>query len=163
MRAFFYRHWSTIAQVIFALALVYGLFCLAGCGSLRRTAYVGSGAGIGAAAGSLAGPAGAIGGAAIGGAVTSAVVEADATQDRVDDLQDRFYPAPANYTPPPSAPWWHFEWVPLWLWVALAVWLYLKWPRILDALTGKEPRGDALLRAIGLRTHRHAVKAKGTA
>jgi len=120
---------------------------LASCGSLRRTALVGGGSAIGAAAGSLAGPAGAIGGAAVGGAITSSVVESDAAADRADRLEDRVYP-PMPYEPAPARE------LPHWGWLLAGLWLWLRRAHLADALTGREPRWDAILRALGLRTHK---------
>jgi len=120
---------------------------LASCGSLKRTALVGGGSALGAAAGSLAGPAGAIGGAAVGGAITSSVVESDAAADRADRLEDRVYP-PVPYEPKPARELPHLGWL------LGGLWLWLRRAHLADALTGREPRWDAILRALGLRTHK---------
>jgi uncharacterized protein YegP (UPF0339 family) len=134
------------------LALV--LMLVTACAAFKQTVVVGTGAGVGAGVGALvAGPAGAIGGAIIGGSVTSAVVESDRSQARVERLEAR---APQPREPEPWSP----ADVPWGYWLA-ALWVYLRRAHLADALTGKEPRMDAILRALGLRTHKTPVPGRG--
>ena len=155
-------NWKQEARVVvesfgFAFVLVVLVWAFASCGSLKRMGLVGGGAGVGAAAGSLAGgPAGAIGGAIIGGGVTSAVVEADRSEDSVVRLEDKLAGRPPQ--PEPLIPPWitGIPW-PTWL---LALWAWLRRAHLAAAFTGKEPRWDAVLRALGLRTHRTPIPAK---
>lgn len=130
------------------------LLLLVGCSAFKRTAWVGGGSGAGAAAGSLLGPGGAIGGAVVGGAVTSSVVESDASAERADRMETRLYgaPQPQPGSSTPHVPWW------AWL---VALWVWLRRAHLLSALTGSEPRLDAILRALGLRTHKTPIKKGG--
>jgi Outer membrane lipoprotein len=141
------------------VALLFGLVAIlivaacCSCGALKRSGLVGGGSALGAGAGlALGGPGGAIAGGAIGAMATSAVVEADATNDRAEALTDRLSGAPRP-PPPPETPWYAHPW--LWL-LALLAWL--KRAHLLDMLTGKNPRFDALLRTLGLRTSRTPVR-----
>lgn len=144
---------TTIAITAVAALL---LWFACSCTSFKRTAMVGGGAGAGAAIGSLAGPGGTIGGAIVGGAVSSAVVDSDILQDRTEKLEDRLYGGP----PPPRLPVppWYTQ-IPWWTWL-IVLWLYLRRAHLWDALTGKEPRLDAIMRALGLRTHHTPIPSK---
>lgn len=154
MRAFVYKHWADIvgwgtAIVVFVAIVMLG--GLGACNSIKRTSIVGGGAGGGAAVGALVGgPVGAIGGAVVGGAVASAVVESDIAEERTERLEDHLAGRPL---PPEPTP---LERVPLWGWIA-AGWAWLRRAHIADALTGKEPRFDAIMRALGLRTHKTPI------
>ena len=141
----------------FKYVVMLGLLVLvSACASLQRTGIVGGGAGAGAAAGSLLGPVGAIGGAVVGGAVTSAVADSQASQDRADRMEDKLYYSPQM---PPPGPFDRFRW-----YYGLAgLWVWLRRAHLMDALTGKEPRWDAILRALGLRTHRTPIPSKRVA
>lgn len=145
--------WFLIVGVTTALAMI-----LLSCDSLKRPTLVGGGAGGGAAVGTLvAGPAGAIGGAVVGGVVASAIVETDIAADKQERLEDKIISA-SNGKPPPPEPW-LIERVPWWGWL-VALWLWLRRAHLSDALTGKEPRMDAILRALGWRTHRTPIPAR---
>jgi hypothetical protein len=146
------KRYLSLAGIIGAmLAVLFLLYWLTGCASLRRTSMVGGGAGGGAAIGALAGgPVGAIGGAVVGGAVASAVVDSDHEAERADRLENKLGGIP---TPPPP-PWW--AQIPWWTWLA-ALWVWLRRAHLADALTGKEPRWDAVLRALGVRTHKTPI------
>lgn len=144
--------WFLVVVVVGALAMI-----LASCNSLKRAGMTGGGAAGGAAVGALAaGPAGAIGGAAIGGAAASAFVESDIAEERAERLEDHLAGRPLP--PPPPEPW-LIERVPWWFWLA-ALWWWLRRGHLTDAVTGANPRFDAILRALGLRTHRTPIPAK---
>lgn len=134
------------------------LFLLAvSCNGLKRAGMTGGGAAGGAAVGGLAaGPVGAIGGAAIGGAAASAFAETDIAEERAERLEDHLAGRPL---PPPAPEPWLIERVPWWGWLVV-LWIYLRRAHLSDALTGKGPRMDAILRALGLRTHRTPIPAK---
>ena len=125
-----------------------------GCNSLKRLSMVGGGAAGGAAAGTLVGgPPGAIAGAAIGGAGASAFVESDIAEERAERLEDHLAGRPL----PPEPPLW--ERVPVWGWLA-GLWAWLRRAHLASAITGSEPRLDAILRALGLRTHKTAIPVR---
>ena len=145
--------WTMLFTLFMAVILWWAL---AGCGSLRRTAWVGGGSGAGAAVGSLAGPGGAIGGAVLGGAVTSAVVESDASSDHVERLESKLAGAPYRPPPPPEPP--GLLGIAWWWWAIGAYFLWLRRSHIISAINGREPRIDAVLRAVGVRTHRTPTK-----
>ena len=156
MKRWIYHHWPDITAY-FVVILI--LLCALACGSLKRATLVGGGAGAGAGVGAIvAGPpgavAGAIGGAVVGGSVTSAIVESDANGERAERLEDKLADRPP--TPPP--PW--YAQIPWWAWL-VAAWVWLRRAHLADALTGKEPRLDAVLRALGLRTHKTPIPRKG--
>lgn len=44
-----------------------------------------------------------------------------------------------------------------WFWIVVIAVVWLKWRHILDFITGASPRFDALLRTLGLRTHKTPV------
>ena len=137
-----------------ALSLFLLLSLCSGCTSLKRTSLVGGGAGVGAAGGALvAGPAGAIGGAVIGGAAASAMVESDIAEGRTERLEDKLTGVPRVPEPP-----WYMR-IPWWTWL-IVLWVYLRRAHLADALTGKEPRMDAILRALGWRTHHTPIPPK---
>lgn len=148
--------WLVIAGTIgIGIASALLVFWLAGCGSLKRTTIVAISAGSGAVLGSPLGPPGMVGGATVAGGIASAVVEADASEDRAERATDKLGGMPV---PKPGVFDW-FEW-----WYALVgAWVWLRRAHLMDALTGKEPRGDAILRALGLRTHRTPIPAKRVA
>jgi hypothetical protein len=149
--------WIGVLSVFILLALALG------CNSLKRLSMVGGGAAGGAAAGTLVGgPPGAIAGAAIGGAGASAFVESDIAEERAERLEDHLaYRGPSDgFRPPPEPPLW--ECVPVWGWLA-GLWAWLRRAHLADALTGKEPRMDAILRALGWRTHKTTIPKKGGA
>lgn len=136
------------ALILVALAL--------GCNSLKRLSMVGGGAAGGAAAGTLVGgPPGAIAGAAIGGAGASAFVESDIAEERAERLEDHLAGRPLP-PPAPEPPFW--ERVP-WGWLA-GLWAWLRRAHLASAITGSEPRLDAILRALGLRTHKTAIPVR---
>lgn len=143
--------WIGVLSVFILLALALG------CNSLKRLSMVGGGAAGGAAAGTLVGgPPGAIAGAAIGGAGASAFVESDIAEERAERLEDHLAGRPLP-PPAPEPPLW--ERVPVWGWLA-GLWAWLRRAHLADALTGKEPRMDAILRALGLRTHKTAIPTR---
>lgn len=47
-----------------------------------------------------------------------------------------------------------------WFWIVALVVVWLKWRHILDFITGQSPRFDALLRTLGLRTHKKPIPIK---
>jgi hypothetical protein len=143
------RRTMCVAAIAAGLIMAYWM---SACVSLKRTGSVAGGAAGGAAVGSLAGPVGAIGGAAVGGALASAVVDADIEHGHSNHLEGRLGP------PPPPPPW--YTEIPWWYYLA-ALWVWLRRAHLMDALTGKEPRLDAILRALGIRTHKTPIPGKG--
>jgi len=144
--------WFLVVGVVGALAMI-----LFSCNGLKRAGMTGGGAAGGAAIGGLAGgPVGAIGGAAVGGAAASAFAENDIAEDREKRLENHLAGRPLP-PPPPEPPLW--ERVPLWGWLA-GLWAWLRRAHLASAITGKEPRLDAILRALGLRTHKTPIPAR---
>lgn len=142
------------AHTLLSAVLVIALLLLTGpaCGSMGSAALVGGGSGVGAVIGAVAaGPPGAVGGAALGGALSSAFVENDAAKARVKALEGKIYP---NFLPqaPPTTPTPGLLGIAWWWWL-IAVWVWLKKTHIWAVIFGNEPRWDAILRALGLRTH----------
>lgn len=149
-----------IHVVLLMAAVGILLACALGaCGALKRSLLVGGAAGLGATAGTaLAGPPGGVAGAVVLGTAANGVVEADAREKHADALEERVYvDCPPRMPEPPPPPW--YARVPLWGWLALLV-LWLKRSHVWDALTGRQPRFDAILRAIGWRTHRWRPKLR---
>ncbi len=143
--------------LIFVASFCLGalIYSLCGCASLKRTGVVSAGAATGAAVGSLASPVGALVGAAIGGGAASAIVDSDIMQARAEKAEDRLYSAPPErrYTPPPEKAWWRQ--VPWWAWALAYLYLaYRNRAHLMDFLFEKGGRWDAILRALGLRTHK---------
>lgn len=143
-------------RTVWFLLLLAGIALLFSCGALKRSGLVGGGGALGAGAGlALGGPGGAVAGAAVGAMATSAVVEADASNDRAD----AYAAAGRPYVPPAPEPSW-FARQPWWIWL-LALWLWLRRAHLWSAITGKEPRWDAILRALGIRTHKKPIPQQG--
>ena len=154
MRAFLSRHWYNVAVVGLFLTVLYCVLFLAGCAVIGRTGSVAAGAAAGAAAGSLAGPAGTIGGAAVGGALAHAIVESDASSDRAERLETRLGGTPrAEPAPSHLARYWLHYLVALYL-------LFRNRAHIMDAITGRSPRFDAVLRTLGFRTSKTPIPAR---
>lgn len=137
--------------VVSALTATLLFAACCSCGALKRSGLVGGGAAVGAGAGlALGGPAGAVGGAAVGAGLTNAVVEADASGERADAYAQAGRP---NVPVPPRAtP--SFLGIAWWWWLLGAYFVYLRRAHLLDMLTGKAPRFDAALRAVGWHTHK---------
>lgn len=149
-------------DILTSLVIATGLlvllwWALAGCASLKRSALVGGGAGAGAAVGTLVGGPGlgTIGGAVVGGTVSSAVVDGDRSEQMAKDALD--LPRREPTAPAPEPPW--YDRIPWWAWL-IAQWIFLRRAHILDAVTGHNPRFDAILRALGIRTHKTPILPK---
>jgi hypothetical protein len=124
------RTYVAITALIFALVIAAAIVS---CESVKRTGTVGLGAALLAALGLLASPLVSVVGAFIGAILAFGIVEGA----RADGLEQ------ARTAVLHSIPWW------IWL---FALWLFLKWARILDWI--KKRRWDEFLRMVGLRTHR---------
>lgn len=143
---------------ILVSAIAATLLCGAvSCNGLKRSLIVAGSAGAGAVPGlAMGNPVLAAGGAAVSGGAASAIVERDAAEERAERLEDHLAGRPL---PPPAPEPWLIERVPWWGWL-VALWVWLRRAHFADALTGKEPRMDAILRALGLRTHKTPIPAK---
>lgn len=130
-----------------------------------RAGEVAVGSTAGAAVGSVAGPVGALVGAAVGGGMTHAIVENQQQSGRIDDLEaenqrlrDALARAGGKVPEAPTAPTW-WQRIPWWGWISLIV-AWLKRAHLIDMLTGNNPRLDAFLRLVGLRTANTPVPEK---
>jgi hypothetical protein len=131
------RTYVAITALIFALVIAAAIVS---CESVKRTGTVGLGAALLAALGLLASPLVSVVGAFIGAILAFGIVEGA----RADGLEQ------ARTAVLHSSPW-HLPTIPWWIWL-FALWLFLKWARILDWI--KKRRWDEFLRMVGLRTHR---------
>lgn len=149
-RLAFERFKVILISVVVCLLLGLALW---GCGALKRSGLIGGGAAVGAGAGTLmAGPVGGIGGAAIGAAVSSAVVEADTSSKRADSYAAVGRP---YVPPPPETPWYLTP--KGWAALGALYWAWLRRAHLMDLATGKAPRLNAILCAIGIRTHKTSI------
>ena len=141
------RTLQRLADVLVAFVAATALmFACNGCASLTRTTIVAVSSGIGAGAGLvLAGPPGAAGGAVLAGGVAHAIVEADATSDREKVLVNKLTDTEPSLLEKILEWWWA---------ILLGLWGYTRRAHLVDAVTGNQPRGDAILRALGVRTYK---------
>lgn len=145
--------WIGVLSVFILVALALG------CNSLKRIAIIGSSTAVATTAGlAVAGPPGGVAAGTTAAITSAAYVEGDIAEERAERLEDHLAGRPLP-PPAPEPPFW--ERVPLWGWLA-GLWAWLRRAHLASAVTGSEPRLDAILRALGLRTHKTPIASKRT-
>jgi|GEM_PF-5147384 len=144
---------ATVSGLVAFVAAVLIAAAVCSCAVLVQSAEVAgatvAGAGIGFVAG---GPPGAVAGGGIGAATAHALIEASESQKRLDAYQSADKPS-TSHSPPPSGPP-SFLGI-AWYWWALILYaLYRNRAHLIDMLSKSGGRWDAILRAVGWRTHR---------
>lgn len=146
-----------VVSGVIALVIIV-LYCVASsCASLGRTVLVGGGSGTGAIGGSALGPVGTIIGAVVGSVIAYLYAESARANEHADRLEEKLTGTP--HTPDPSSG--PLVWlVDHWWLILIVYYLWLRRAHLISALTGREPRWDAILRALGFRTHLKPIPKK---